>query len=1050
MTTTSTDMFAVEQDQRVAVDLPTRFARYAAEHPDDTALCWAGKPWTFRMLATRAGRYAALLDERVPAGGWIAICAERSPEVLALVLGAFASGRAIVPCEPEHPTPRLRRTISDASPSLLVTDNAAARELTIGYEGDKALLDELAADAALYDGVSGMAPALDDIAYVIYTSGSTGEPKGVMVQQAQMAQLAEVVASEEPSVNAENTVLAVASLAFDMMIIDIFTALANGATVVLPPGGSRQREPSELLDSIERHQVDTIYATPSLLQMMTLAGLGTDGRRSVRAITGGEAMSHGLATTLLERCSALYQGYGPTETTVLCSYHPVTNPGYRPLGRPSAGTTYYPVDEYLEVLPLNTLAELAIGGSMVAAGYHGRARLTAERFRPDPYADDPGARCYLSGDLVRVDNDGGAIFAGRADTQVKVRGFRVELGEVEAAVQRQPGVRQCVAAAEPDSLGNAELVAYVVGEVSGLRNRLTTELPASMVPTRFEALEAIPLTENGKPDRTAVAAAARADAGSSVSEDAADADPRTDLQRRIAELWSEVLGAAEVDLDQGFFDLGGHSLLAMEIVARIRSDFGVDLPVWELFSVPTVRAWAQALDDALSSSDAEDSTTRSAPATFAQAALCIAEQVVAGVTSPGNVVSVEIQGKLDVGELLAALDTVTTRHDLLRTRFELRGADSVQIVDPHAELHFDESVCRDDSVASEVRAWAARPFDLSTGPLFRVLLLEHGAAQTLNLCFHDAIADAVSARLVVAELAAAYGASGTEPDVDAAPAPTTALSFGDLARAQRGQGTGAAATELIATWRKRLPKQVEPLGSDHSTMIESRTLSAEQHTALRREAERVGLDTAGLVLGRLRSSTGSTLGALLVNGRYDGTEKLVAPLASTLLVPFTESSGAESLRDDIAWAEKHAVPAELLGLHSQGGELLPAVPQIAVAAIDTQVGDHALPTSDRGVVFVVRPTPGVDGPTPARTGVGATVQLEGGPDGSCVVTLQRRGDVAVDLEALIATGTDTRVVRDGGSANDAGLDAGSSTTQLWPRGNRRQLPVAANPARPAP
>ncbi|UYM03641.1 amino acid adenylation domain-containing protein [Solicola gregarius] len=855
MTTTSTDMFAVEQDQRVAVDLPTRFARYAAEHAENTAVCWTGKPWTFRMLATRAERYAALLDERVPTGGWVAICAERSPEVLALVLGAFTSGRAIVPCEPEHPTPRLRRTIADASPSLLVTDHTAARELTIGYQGDKALLDELAADAALYDGADGMAPTLGDIAYVIYTSGSTGEPKGVMVQQAQMAQLAEVVASEEPSVGAGNTVLAVASLAFDMMIIDIFTALANGATVVLPPGGSRQREPSVLLEAIEEHEVDTIYATPSLLQMIALAGLGTDGRRPVRAITGGEAMSHGLAATLVDRCSALYQGYGPTETTVLCSYHPVTDPSYRPLGLPSTGTTYYPVGEYLDVLPLNTVAELAIGGSMVAAGYHGRARLTAERFRPDPYAEEPGARCYLSGDLVRVDNDGGAIFAGRADTQVKIRGFRVELGEVEAAVQRQPGIRQCVAAAEPDSGGNTELVAYVVGDLAGLRNRLATELPASMVPTRFEALETIPLTNNGKPDRTAVADAARAETGSSVPAAEADADSRTELQRRIAQLWSEVLGAAEVELDQGFFDLGGHSLLAMEIVARIRSDFGVDLPVWELFSVPTVRAWAQALDDALHTSDPDDSTVRSAPATFAQAALCIAEQVVAGVTSPGNVVSVDIEGNLDVGELLAALDSVATRHELLRTRFDLRGVDSMQIVDPHVDLDFDESVCGDESVADEVREWAARPFDLSTGPLFRTLLVEHGAVRTLNLCFHDAIADAVSARLVVAGLAATYGTAGAESGTGSDPtlAPDAVLGFGDLARAQRDRGTGTAATELISTWRGRLPKQVDRPATDHSTVTESRLLTAGQHAALRREAERTGLDLAGLVLGRLRS-----------------------------------------------------------------------------------------------------------------------------------------------------------------------------------------------------
>ncbi len=989
MTTPAVDMFAQRQAERL-VDLPSKFARFASEHPDAVALRWSGQPWSFATLAARAGRYAALLSERVRPGGWVAWCASRSPEVVAMILGAFAAGRAVVPVEPEHPVSRLRLTLEDAGPALLVTDHTAARELTLGYEADKALLDELAAEAVLYDAGALPSPDLTDVAYVIYTSGSTGGPKGVMVQHRQLAQLGHAVDTSEPVVGAGNTVLSVASLAFDMMVIDIFVALANGATVVLPPGGNRQREPMSLLAAIETHGVDTVYATPSLLQMLVLAGLGTEGRRRVRVITGGEAMSRGLAAALLARCSSVYQGYGPTETTVLCSYHRVVHPGYLPLGKPSPGTSFYPVDEHLTVVPLNVRAELGIGGSMVAAGYHNRARLTAERFRPDPYADVAGSRCYLSGDLVRVDNAGGAIFAGRQDTQVKIRGHRVELGEVEAAVLRQPGVRQCVAATGEDAAGNTELIAYVVGEddPAALRAKLLDVLPASMVPTRFLVVDTIPLTANGKPDRQALG---KVDAPATPAEEDA---PATELETRISHLWGEVLGAASVGVNEGFFDLGGHSLLAMEIVARIRADFGVDLPVWELFSVPTVRAWAAALEEAMRAGSDTDSDVKSAPVTFAQAALCIAEQVVPGVTSPGFVVGVAVEGDLDVGELLAALDKVMARHDMLRTRFELRGVDSVQIVEPFAELDFDEAVCRDGAgTAATLRRWAQRPFDLSTGPLFRALLVEEaGAARTLHLCFHDAICDAASARIVGSDIAAAYGAAGQSGEA------AGRLAFAGLARAQRGQGAGAAAAELVGQWRARLPKV--PTGSggttDYRTLTRQMVLSAAQNARLHEQAAHHGVDIAAILLDRLRAATGARVGGLLLSGRGEGVEAMVGPLAATLLVPFT-GTGVDALRADIAWALEHAVPAEMLGLQLQGGERILAVPQVAVAV---RAPDAPVTSTDQRLVLRPRYTGWPDGPSPARTGVALSVEIADQPDGECPMLVQYRPD-ALD-EAVLA------------------------------------------------
>jgi amino acid adenylation domain-containing protein len=989
------------------VDLPSKFRRYASAEPDAIALRWGGQPWPFGMLATRAARYTALLSERVAPGGWVGLCASRSPEVIALVLGAFAAGRAVVPIEPEHPVARLRLTLADAEPALLVTDHTAARELTIGYEADKALLDELAAEAMLYEPGGDSAPDPSDIAYVIYTSGSSGRPKGVMIQHQQLARLVEAVGTSEPVVAVGNTVLSVASLAFDMMVTDIFVSLANGASVALPPGGIRQREPLSLLDAIESHAVDTVYATPSLLQMLVLAGLGTGGRRRVRVITGGEAMSRGLAAELLDRCSQLYHGYGPTETTVYCSHHRVDDPGYLPLGKPTPGAAFYPVDEHLNVVPLNARAELAIGGSMVAAGYHNRARLTAERFRPDPYRDEPGARCYLSGDLVRVDNAGGAIFAGRKDTQVKVRGHRIELGEVEAAVLRQPGVRQCVAATAEDAAGNPELVAYLVGDgdPAKLRERLLDELPVSMVPTRFVEVDSIPLTVNGKPDREALG---RAEAPEAAA--AEDDAPATELETRISQLWGEVLGAESVGVNQGFFDLGGHSLLAMEIVARIRGEFGVDLPVWELFSVPTVRAWAAALAEAMQSGTDSGTDVRSAPVTYAQAALCVAEQVVPGVTSPGFVLSVDLRGELDVGELLAALHAVTDRHELLRTRFELRGVDSLQVVEPAVELDFDEAVCDDPAqAAATLRRWAARRFDLSTGPLFRALLLEEAdAARTLHLCFHDAICDAASAAIVVSDLAAAYGAGAAAPEPAGSDAAGSGaggsgagLAFADLARAQRGQGAGAPAAELVSQWRSRLPKELPgqaTRSTAYRTVSRRLVVSGAAHARLRELAARHETDLATILLDRLRTATGARVGGLLLSGRGDGVDRLVGPLASTLLVPFT-GTGLAALRDDVAWAVAHAVPAELLALQLLGGERIPAVPDVAVAV---RAPDAPVTSADQRLELRPRRTGAPAGESPARTSVALSVEIADRPDGGeCPMLVQYRPDL-VD-ESVLAT-----------------------------------------------
>ena len=912
MKTTNTDLFTgLTYPAGSAVLMPERFLKIAMTKPDLPAVYWPEGSWTYGKLAERALRYAALISRRVPEGGWVALCASRTPETVAVMLGAFLSGRAVVPLEPLHPVNRLRATLEDLLPALLIVDYTAARELTLGYEGEKGLLDELAAEAMLFDPQEESTAVADDVAYVVFTSGSTGVPKGAMVQHGQLAELIDLPArGDGPPIREGTTTLSVASLAHDMMVTDIFVPLALGASVSLPPMGTSQKEPIELLDCIERDSVDLIIATPSLLYMLVLAGLGAEERRQVRVVTAGEALPRDLASRLLERCVSVHHGYGPTETTVLTSLHEVSDPDRLPLGRPFAGTTYYPVDMDLRILPFNTRAELAIGGVQVCAGYHERPRLTAEKFRPDPYSNRPGARCYLSGDMVKVYDNGDVMFVGRRDDQVKVRGYRVELGEVQAAMSRCAGVQQCVCLAEKDAQDRDILAAYVVGDTQRLREQLADELPAVMIPSRIVKVAEIPLTTQGKVDRDALLA--MHDKGNSTQ--SGDTRELTETETRIAALWGEVLGRESVGVDQEFFELGGHSLLAMEIVARIKSEFGVDLVVWELFSKPSVRAWAAAMDQAVAEKCDGGEQLETYPVSYAQAVACIAEQVAPGCTSPGFLFSYMIDGRFDIGGLANAIEFVAARHAVLRTRFELRGAYSLQVIEPYVEIDLDDVVCVDeDELSSRINGWLGRPYSLTQGPLFRVMVAETAGVRSVHFNFHDTICDEDSARKIVVEI---LTGGGEQMD-------WTKQSFADIAAEERRIGRSAETAQLVARWKERLKRPLGSVGNVTTDCFRLLLRPEQVPDLVAAQGDQMRIEAA--LLDRARLSTGATTGAVL-RKRSSSNRSLVGPLTSMLLVPFTST---DDVLADLEWAEANAVAAELLQLHLADGDV--AVPQVVVA-----------------------------------------------------------------------------------------------------------------------
>jgi amino acid adenylation domain-containing protein len=441
------------------------------------------------------------------------------------------------------------------------------------------------------------AARLEDVAYVLYTSGSTGKPKGVRVpHRAAINFLASMRA--EPGLSAGDRLLAVTTLSFDIALLELMLPLSVGAQVIL---ASREQamDGEALRRLIEAHGVTVMQATPVTWRLLLASGWV--GGPAFKALCGGEALSPALAEALGPKVGALWNMYGPTETTVWSTCGRVESAGPEiDIGRPIANTTVWILDRNGSVCPIGVPGEIHIGGDGVALGYLNRPELTADRFIADPFAGAPGARMYRTGDLGRWRADGRLECLGRLDHQIKVRGFRIEPGEIESALLKHPAVIGAVVTAYADGNGGeAQLVAYLVVDPSAgapidretLRAHLKRSLPDYMVPQHFMKLDALPLTPNGKVDRKALPAPVPGEPTRSDSHVA----PRSPLEHKVAAIWSDILGVVEISIDQTFFDLGGTSVLLVEARSRIEEEFGVELPLRAFFEAPTIESMVRHL-----------------------------------------------------------------------------------------------------------------------------------------------------------------------------------------------------------------------------------------------------------------------------------------------------------------------------------------------------------------------------------------------------------------------------------------------------------------------
>ncbi|BAL88452.1 putative NRPS [Actinoplanes missouriensis 431] len=584
--------------------VPDRVAEQARRHPDAVAVRFEDQELTYRQLQERVEVLTAALRRRgVGRGDRIAVCVDRGPDLVAALLAVLACGAAYLPLDPHHPDQRLRHVLDDAAPSLVVTDGPAM------FAGGLPVLVLLPGEEPVPAGEAEPAddsPHPGDLAYVIYTSGSTGGPKGVMVGHAALMNFLTGMQDLLP-VDRDDTLVAVTTPSFDIAALELFLPLVLGMRLTIAPWETT-RSGTELAALLGSSDATVMQATPATWRMLLDAGWTAAG--GFVALCGGEALPDDLADRLRDAGARLWNLYGPTETTIWSTAAPLSAGVPVSVGGPVANTRVFVLDAGLSPVPVGVCGELFIGGAGVAWGYWNRSGLTAERFVPDVFGGG-GGRLYRTGDVVRWRSDGCLEFVGRVDHQVKVRGFRIELGEVESVVRAHVGVRAAVVVVAGSGAG-ARLVGYVVPSVgseggdlvAGLREFCRGRLPDYMVPSGWVVLADLPLTPNGKVDRRALPSA---DVAQGVV--ARFVEPVSPVQRRVAAVWRDLLGVARVGLHDNFFDLGGHSLLVARMADQLRYEFGVDVPIRDVFLDATVEAVAAGVERALGGSAATGGVT---------------------------------------------------------------------------------------------------------------------------------------------------------------------------------------------------------------------------------------------------------------------------------------------------------------------------------------------------------------------------------------------------------------------------------------------------------
>lgn len=578
--------------------LPTLFENQVERTPQKTAVLWGKQPITYAELNQRANQLAHyLLANGVQSDQFIGLCLERTPDLLIGLLGIHKAGAAYLPLDPHYPTARLAYMLADTQAPVLITQTSLLNTLP-PYNGKIILIDgnwAAAVNTCTHNPITSLTSR--NLAYVIHTSGSTGNPKGVLIPQQNVVNFLLSMA-REPGIASDDILLAVTTPSFDIAVLELFLPLITGGTVALA-AYDETIDGQALAKAIETNRATILQATPATWQMLLAADWQPPA--NLKMLSGGEALPRQLADQLLAGGGELWNMYGPTETTVWSSVWKVPTIGPILIGRPIGNTQMYILDDNFHPVPEGVIGELWIAGDGVATGYLHRPDLTQARFCANPFV--PDSQMYKTGDLARYLPDGTIVCLGRIDFQVKVRGHRLELGEVEAALREHTAVQETAVSLYEDSSGSKSLAAYIVLKETepivstealnqSLRRFLLNKLPGYMIPSYFVTIKQLPLTPNGKIDRRSLPSPHLDMLTTAMT------PPATPLEEQIAAIWRDILGITIIGRNQDFFLLGGHSLLATRILTRLRQTFLVDLSLNDFFNTPTIAALAQQIDTA--------------------------------------------------------------------------------------------------------------------------------------------------------------------------------------------------------------------------------------------------------------------------------------------------------------------------------------------------------------------------------------------------------------------------------------------------------------------
>jgi amino acid adenylation domain-containing protein len=575
------------------LDLLAALGRTVARLDRKVAVEAADGRLTYRELDLLSNQLAhRLANLGVVPGSLVGVSLPRGALELLALLATLKAGGAYVPLEPSHPAERLHGIITDAPPQVMLVHPGSA--LATASAEHTLILDSIAAaTAGQPSSPLAAAAGAEQLAYILFTSGSTGKPKGVEIPRGALANFLGSMA-KNPGLGEDERLLAITTTSFDIAGLELFLPLVAGATVVIADRETA-RDPRQLRRRLEAGDITLLQATPATWRLLLEAGWRGDGK--LRMLCGGEAMSPALADRLLAAGGELWNVYGPTETTVWSTLARI-EPGYDriTIGGPIDATQVYVLDAALAPVPAGQEGELWIGGQGLARGYRGRPDLTAERFVQNPRGP-AGDRIYRTGDLGRQLPDGRFECLGRLDHQVKIQGFRIELPEIESVLRAVPGVDEALVVADRREDGDARLVAYWVGtaEREELIAAARRKLPAYMVPAAYVSLQVLPLNTNGKIDRKQLPQPEFAETAQPHA-----TRPPTEIESRIASVWSQVLGTTQVPLDQSFFTVGGTSALALKAVARLEHELGLDLPMQAFFAAPTVAGIAASIGQSFS------------------------------------------------------------------------------------------------------------------------------------------------------------------------------------------------------------------------------------------------------------------------------------------------------------------------------------------------------------------------------------------------------------------------------------------------------------------